>query len=86
MKDEGNMSQSAKQKTSGPGDLLRHVQRTDGERKALAGLARGRVNAIRNAKIVGAPNAEQVLTEAMKDLEAGGGKHKGSDNDPARAS
>ena len=66
------MRQSAKQKTSQPGDLLRHVPLTFGEQKVLVGLARGRAIAIQNARTLGAMNAELVMVAALRDLNAGG--------------
>lgn len=53
-------------------DSLRRVNLTVGQQRALEGLDRGRRNAIRRAKLIGALNAQRVMDQALKDLKAGG--------------
>lgn len=43
-----------------------------GQQRALEGLARGRLNAIRNSRIIGALNISRVMAAALKDLAVGG--------------
>ena len=51
---------------------LRRVNLTVGQQRALEGLDRGRLNAIRKARTTGAENAIRVMDLALKDLNAGG--------------
>ena len=53
-------------------DSLRRVSMTAGQVRALEGLERGRLIAIRKAKTTGAANAIRVMEKAMRDLNAGG--------------
>ena len=52
-------------------DSLRRVNLTVGQQRALEGLDRGRLNAIRKARTTGAENAMKVMNFALKDLSAG---------------
>lgn len=49
---------------------LRRVNLTVGQQRALEGLDRGRLNAIRKARTTGAENAIRVMDLALKDLNA----------------